>query len=86
MEKHKKLDGLEKYWIPTHRFLNKMINSPKEVANAMNSFFVTKVKDLQRKLPPKKGNPTRYLKSIMKNRKCTFRLRPVTHFFFYKNQ
>ena len=51
---------------------------PKEIANTMNEFFVTKVKNLQKKLPNRRNDPINILKKAMKNRKCKFKFRPVT--------
>ena len=63
---------------PTQLFVEKIITKPKEIASAMNTFFVTKVRNLQKKLPPTKGDPLRYLRAAMSNRSCTFQLRPVS--------
>ena len=62
---------------PTQLFVEKMITKPREIASTMNSFFVTKVKNLQKKLPPRTGDPVRHLRSAMRNRRCTFKLKPV---------
>ena len=62
---------------PTQLFVEKLISKPKEIANTMNTFFVTKVKKLQEKLPDKTGDPTRYLRNAMKNRQCNFKFKPV---------
>ena len=63
---------------PTQLFVQKLIVKPKEIANTMNQFFIKKVKDLKEKLPCKKNDPLKYLKSAMKNRKCSFKMRSVT--------
>ena len=63
---------------PTQLFVEKMITKPQEIASTINSFFVSKVKNLQQKLPPIKNDPTRHLRKAMKNRKCVFKFKPVS--------
>ena len=63
---------------PSQLFVEKIILKPRDIANTMNQFFVSKVKNLQKKLPRRKNDPLQYLKSAMKNRKCSFKLRAVT--------
>ena len=43
----------------------------------MNSFFIKKVRDLQKRLPPSKGDPLENLRQAMSSRTCTFKLEPV---------
>ena len=62
---------------PSQLFVEKIILKPREIANTMNQYFVSKVKNLQKKLPRRKNDPLQYLKSAMKNRKCSFKLRAV---------
>ena len=63
---------------PTQLFINKIISKPKEIADSMNHFFISKVKNLQKKLPEKKNDPLKHLKKIMKKRKSTFKFMPVS--------
>ena len=44
----------------------------------MNNFFIKKMKNLQKKLPPKKNDPLKHLKNSMKKRKCSFKFKPVS--------
>ena len=43
----------------------------------MNSFFVSKVQNLQNNLPNSDLNPLEQVEHLMRNRTCTFQLRPV---------
>ena len=43
----------------------------------MNSFFVNKVNDLRRKIPPCRKNPLDRVSQIMKDRTCTFSIKSV---------
>ena len=43
----------------------------------MNNFFIDKVKKLRQGIPNTIGNPIDRIKSLLKNRSCTFKLRPV---------
>ena len=43
----------------------------------MNNFFVKKVTDLKKKIPQRKQDPLIYLKKVMRNKKCSFELKPV---------
>ena len=58
---------------PRQLFVDKFITMPIEIANAMNQFFITKVKNLQKKLPARKNDPLKYIRIAMKNRKCSFK-------------
>ena len=63
---------------PTQLFYEgKIVSSPHGLASTMNSFFIKKVEDLQKKLPPAKGNPLENLQQAMSTRTCSFRLEPV---------
>ena len=63
---------------PTQLYhLGRFISSPVELASVMNSFFVTKIKNLQQKLPTQKGDPLETLRKMMKNRKAKLTLKPV---------
>ena len=44
----------------------------------MNTFFINKVKNLQKKLPAQKNDPLKHLKQAMKKRKCSFKFQPVS--------
>ena len=43
----------------------------------MNSFFIKKVKNLQKRIPSSKDNPLKYLQHAMSTRTCTFKLKSV---------
>ena len=63
---------------PTQLFYEgKIVSSPQGLASTMNSFFIQKVKNLQKRLPPPKGNPLENLQQTMSTRTCTFRLESV---------
>ena len=51
---------------PSQLFVDKIIVKPKDIANTMNEFFVTKVKNLQKKLPNRRNDPINILKKAMK--------------------
>ena len=63
---------------PTQLFVEKIITKPREIANTMNKFFISKVKNLQNKLPPRKNDPLKYLKKAMQKRSCSFKFTPVS--------
>ena len=54
-----------------------VVTSPSELANTMNEFFIEKVKNFEKNLPPPTGYPLAHLKEIMKNRTCHFSFHPV---------
>ena len=56
---------------------NKEYNKPSELAKIMNEFFINKVKTLRKNIPIGTGDPLIDLRRIMKNRKCTFDLKPI---------
>ena len=47
---------------PTQLFTDKIVSKPIEIANAMNNFFISKVKKLQQNLPKQKNDPLKFLK------------------------
>ena len=52
-------------------------NKPKDLADCMNSFFVNKVKDLRRSIPPCRKDPLESVRNLMRDRTCTFSLKTV---------
>ena len=62
---------------PSKLFTDKFVTKPKEIATTMNKFFSNKVKELKKKIPPRKRDPLTYLKKMMEKRKWTFKLKPV---------
>ena len=63
---------------PTQLFYDgKIVNSPKGLASAMNSFFLKKVKKLRQNLPPPQNDPLENLKRLMATRTCNFSIKPV---------
>ena len=63
---------------PTQLFYEgKVVSSPHGLASTMNFFFIKKVKDLQKRIPPSKGDPLKNLQQEMSTRTCTFKLEPV---------
>ena len=63
---------------PTQLFYNgEMVTSPKGLAEAMNSFFISKVKTLQENLPTAVNDPLENLARIMATRNCNFTLKTV---------
>ena len=55
-----------------------MLTSPARVAGGMNNFFIFKVQLLRDRLPAINEDPLRKLKEVMKNRKCSFTMQPVS--------
>ena len=55
----------------------KLIGSPKELAEVMNEFFISKVMSLQDNLPPPAEDPLKYLKRLMMNRTCSLKFKSV---------
>ena len=55
----------------------KMHNKPSETANCQNEFFINKVEQIRENLPYQVSDPLEKLRSLMKNRKCTFNLQAV---------
>ena len=63
---------------PTQLFENGLLlNKPSCLARCMNEFFINKVLNLRANLPPSNMNPLELLRNLMKNRKCSFYLKPV---------
>jgi hypothetical protein len=54
-----------------------MLTTPSEIADCHNSFFVNKVKQIHENLPAKTADPLDKLRFLMRNRSCSFQLRPV---------
>jgi len=60
---------------PTKLIINGLVEgSPKQLANAMNEFFVKKINTLRNRIPLPTEDPLRFLKQMMSNRTSTFRL------------
>ena len=70
--------GWSKGGPPTRLMENgNLCSKPKDLARIMNEFFTSKVKNLRRKLPDSPGNPLDLVRSLMKNRNCSFSIQPV---------
>ena len=54
-----------------------LVSSPHALASTMNSFFIKKVKNLQKRIPPSKDNPLKYLQQAMSTRTCNFKIECV---------
>ena len=64
---------------PTRLFENgNYVNSPSGLAATMNKYFIEKVKKLRNSIPLVATDPLSRLRDTMKNRECTFELKPVT--------
>ena len=64
---------------PTKLFVNgEMLTSPARLATAMNSFFLTKVRQLRQRVPAPSTDPLTKLRESMQGRHCTFSMRPVS--------
>ena len=50
---------------------------PSDLARTMNSFFITKVRNLRQNLPQNPGDPIKLVRKIMRNRTCSLKLKPV---------
>ena len=55
----------------------KVYTKPKDISSILNNFFVTKVRKLRQNIPPSPGDPLALLRRLMKNQKCTMRLKSV---------
>ena len=55
----------------------KMLNKPSEIADCQNEFFINKVKQIRENLPYQVSDPLEKLRSLMKNRICSFSLQAV---------
>ena len=63
---------------PTQLFENGLLlNKPSDLAKCMNTFFISKVRNLRANLPLNNLNPLELLRNLMKHRTCTFSLQPV---------
>ena len=56
----------------------KYVTSPKGLASTLNAFFINKVKRLKSSIPVVEDDPLSKLKESMRNRTCTFAMKPVT--------
>ena len=54
-----------------------LLNKPSALAERMNSFFTSKVRNLRQNLPPSDNNPLSLVENLIKNRTCSFSLQPV---------
>ena len=54
-----------------------LVNKPSALAECMNSYFTSKVRGLRENLPPNQLNPLSLVENLMKNRTCSFSLKPV---------
>ena len=55
----------------------KLENKPSKLADIMNNFFINKVKNILRNIPPALTDPTETLRKVMMNRSCEFGMRTV---------
>ena len=55
-----------------------LLSSPYRVAEAMNSFFISKVELLRNRIPQTNLDPVQKLSEAMQSRQCVFNFRPVT--------
>ena len=63
---------------PTQLFYKgKLVTSPYELASSMNSFFIQKVKHLQKRIPLPNGNPLEHLQRAMSTRSCSLKFEQV---------
>ena len=64
---------------PSKLFIGgEMLTSPSRVSDAMNNFFINKVRLLRGKIPVAGEDPLHKLRESMKNRSCSFSIRPVS--------
>ena len=54
-----------------------MLNKPSEIADCQNNFFLNKVKQIRENLPVQTADPLAKLRLLMRNRTCSFQLKPV---------
>ena len=54
------------------------VDSPSELENKINSYFVDKVRDLKKTIPGAKSYPASKLRETMKERNCNFAIKSVT--------
>ena len=63
---------------PTQLFHEgKILNKPKDIADAQNEFFMKKVAQIRENLPPSLSDPLAKLRTLMISRTCTFNLGAV---------
>ena len=64
---------------PTQLFVDgKLESRPKGIAEAMNQYFIGKVRNLRNNIPSSRSDPVGKLKILLKNRKCSFSLKTVS--------
>ena len=49
-------------------------SKPSDLARVMNTFFISKVRNLRQNLPQNPGDPLRLVQKLMENRTCSFKL------------
>ena len=54
-----------------------VFTKPKDLSRIMNEYFVNKVKILRDNLPASPGDPLTLVRRLMRNRKCSMKLKPV---------
>ena len=54
-----------------------VVTSPNELASSINSFFIEKVSQLQKKIPPSNGNPLQNVHQVMSTRNGGLKLEQV---------
>ena len=63
---------------PNQLFHNvRMLNKPSEIADCQNEFFVNKVQQIREYLPAQVSDPLAKLRLLMRNRNCSFHLKPA---------
>ena len=61
---------------PTQLVVNgQLVNKPKQLSKCMNEFFVNKVTNLRRNIPPCRKDPLDRVRNLMQSRNCSFSLR-----------
>ena len=63
---------------PTKLYHNGTVHSkPSDLVEIMNTFFITKIRNLRNNLPHCSSNPLNLVQSIMQQRTCSFTFQPV---------
>ena len=63
---------------PTQLFWDgRMVTSPAGLASAMNNFFIEKIKRLRNGIPLPTGDPVKKVREAMRERDCSFTIKPV---------
>ena len=63
---------------PTQLFHNgTLVKKPQDIAEAQNSYCITKIDQIRNNLPNAAINPLEKLESLMENRSCKFSIKPV---------